>query len=135
MSELNENVLIRDRVKVEWVELGEGVCGDYDEENPEDVELLRFDVSFLLNPDDDPTQYSNSYVEEEPGVVWIDPGDASYCTQVPVSSTPEQRKALLEIIMDEVYEPLMDGHSVKKICERLSWIDLDWLKGENSDNS
>jgi hypothetical protein len=36
--------LTRGDVCVSWVELGEGYNGDYDEEDPEDVELLRFDV-------------------------------------------------------------------------------------------
>jgi len=28
------------------VELGEGKCGDYDPDDPNDIELLRFDVSY-----------------------------------------------------------------------------------------
>lgn len=105
--------LIKDKVKVEWVRLGEGWSGDYDPEDLEDEELLRFDVS-RLNDDGE----------------WEDPGDASYCTQVPVSAAPEQRAKLLQQIMDTVYEPLMGGYSIKKICEELSWMDLDWADEE-----
>ncbi len=103
--------LIKDRVKVEWVELGEGWCGDYNEDDPEDEELLRFDVSWL---DDDGE--------------WIDPGDVSYCTRFPANSTEEQQRQGLEMLMNAFYEPLMDGHSGKKIGEAMSWIGLDWLE-------
>lgn len=113
------NVLIRDTVKVEWVELGEGWSGDYDEDDPDDEELLRFDVS-IWRPDCDDVPDSGD---------WHDPGDASYCTRFPVSATPEQRKAGLELIMDAVYEDATNGHSIKKICEHLSWIGLEWLNG------
>jgi len=36
-------------------------------------------------------------------------------------------QAALEYIMDEVYEPLSQGYSVKRLCERLSWITQDWF--------
>jgi len=39
--------MIRDNIMVEWVELGEGLCGDYNPDDPDDIELLRFDVSRL----------------------------------------------------------------------------------------
>ena len=51
--------LIKDRVKVEWVELGEGWWGDYDPDDPMDEELLRFDVSWL----DDAGQWVATAVE------------------------------------------------------------------------
>jgi len=105
------NELIKDRVKVEWVELGEGWSGDYNPEDPNDEELLRFDVSWL-NDDSE----------------WEDPGDVSYCTRFPATATPEQRQAGLELLMGAFYEPLMAGHRCKKIGEEMSWIDLTWLE-------
>ena len=42
-------VITRGVVKIEWVNLGEGYDGDYDPENPDDVNLLRFDVSKKVN--------------------------------------------------------------------------------------
>jgi len=118
MSESKDcNVLVKGNVKVEWVELGEGWSGDYNEEDPNDEELLRFDVSIWL-PDVDDVQGVGD---------WCDPGDASYCTRFPASATPEQRLKGLELIMNEVYEDATAGHRIKKICEHLSWIGLDWL--------
>lgn len=107
------DTIIRGKVKVEWAELGEGICGDYDPEDKDDIELLRFDV----------------FIKDIKGANgWTDPGDASYCTRMPVSATKEQKIDGLKWIMDEVYGPLTDGYSIKKLCERLSWIDLDSLK-------
>ena len=37
--------IIEGNYKVEWVALGEGIQGEYHEDDPNDVELLRFDVS------------------------------------------------------------------------------------------
>lgn len=101
------NELTRDNVKVEWTELGEGIDGDYNPDNPDDIELLRFDMSRKVGDD------------------WEAIDDASYCTQVPVSATAEQRAKGLQMIMDEVYEWASQGYSIKKVCERLSWISLE----------
>jgi hypothetical protein len=105
--------LIEDRVKVEWVELGEGWSGYYDEDDPEDEELLRFDVSWL-NDDSE----------------WIDPGDVSYCTRFPASATKEQKAKGLRMLMNAFYDELMsnNGYGGKKIGEAMSWIGLDWLQ-------
>lgn len=112
------DVLVRDTnpdvghsIKVEWSELGEGVCGDYDSSDPEDVELLRFDISRWV--------YDH----------WEDVEDASYCTQMPVSATPEQREAGLAMIMNAIYERASSGQSIKKLCEELSWISLAVIAG------
>ena len=103
-------------VMVEWVELGEGISGDYNSDDPTDIELLRFDVS-----------YRNFVMGNEE---WRDPGDASYCTQMPVKATNKQKMDALKIIMHEVFEPLSEGQSIKKLCERLSWISLKTLESK-----
>jgi hypothetical protein len=56
--------IIRGNVKIEWVNLGEGFDGDYDPENPDDRNLLRFEV------------YRNE------GIEWVAIEDGSYCTLV-----------------------------------------------------
>lgn len=96
-------------VRVEWVNLGEGCWGDYDPDDPEDENLLRFDVSRLVDNN------------------WEMVDDASYCTGISAETPRETLIHLLEVIMGEVYEPVTQGHSIKKICERLSWINV---KGE-----
>ena len=93
--------LQRDGVEVELCNLNEGLCGDYDPDDPEDINLLRFDVLYRGEQLD----------------------DASYCTQVPASTDMSGLETVLSVILNEVREPVVAGHSIKKICERLSWID------------
>jgi len=99
------------KVMVEWSDLGEGINGDYDETDPDDIQLLRFDISVMHKAD------------EEYG--WQGVSDASYCTQVPIGTDPEILKKGLNMIMDEIFEAVVEGHSIKKACERMSWISVD----------
>lgn len=108
--------LIREPIKVEWVSLGEGLSGDYNEDDPDDIELLRFDVS-------------KRNADVSGGWEAID--DASYCTRVPVETPKHVLRALLKIIMQEIYEAASEGHSIKKICEHLSWIGVDWISSKH----
>jgi hypothetical protein len=117
--------LTRGDVCVSWVELGEGYNGDYDEEDPEDVELLRFDV--LVRG---PLIELHGLESERAYGEWANARDSSYCTLFPVESTPEQRERGLHIIMDRIYAPLMMGLSIKKVCQELSWIEPAWIKEE-----
>ena len=101
--------LTRNNIKVEWVELGEGVSGDFDPDDPDDIELLRFDVSF------------------KNGSEWTEIPDASYCTRFPVNACPELKLRALEVILDEYCDALCGEYnenspSVKKLGEHLSWI-------------
>jgi len=94
---------------IEWVDLGEGWHGDYDPEDKNDESLLRFDVSRWDN---------------EEG--WMECADASYCTQVPVDTPSLVRQHLLEILMEEIGPQVDKMSPIKKLCERLSWIEPDW---------
>lgn len=105
---LDENTLKKGKVIIEWVELGEGYSGDYDPDDPEDEELLRFDA------------YINNHQWEEPTY--------SYCTLFPVSATPEQRMAGLQYLMEHLYEPMSKKEYCRGDAERLSWISLEWIK-------
>ena len=98
--------LVKDNVKVIWENIGEGYYGDYDEENSEDENLLRFTV----------------YVNEEGE--WIEVDDASYCTTVTADTDNGKLMELLNVLMDEFYDVLhYDIYaSVKKLGERMSWI-------------
>ena len=44
-----EMMLEEDGIRVEWEDIGEGICGDYNPEDPDDIPLLRFSVSILLD--------------------------------------------------------------------------------------
>lgn len=106
------DTLQKGKVIIEWAELGEGWSGDYNPDDPEDEELLRFDA----------------YIEDHE---WEDDYPTySYCTQFPASATPEQREAGLEYLMSHLYEPMSKDEWCRGEAERLSWIGLDWIEGE-----
>ena len=96
--------IFNDLVRVSWNDLGEGYSGDYDQTDPNDRPLLRFDIDR----------------KTESGWEMVD--DASYCTLVDVNTPIGALVRMLHIILAEVDEPLRNGYSIKKICEKLSWI-------------
>lgn len=98
-------------VKVEWSDCEEGIHGDFNPNDPDDVSLLRFDV----------------YVAR--GGRWEAVDDASYCTQMPVDTPkPTLKRALLYLLKE--YSNVLNSdpeQSVKKMGEGLSWISPDWF--------
>jgi len=98
--------LIRGNLRIEWENIGEGYNGDYDDTNPDDVNLLRFYVS----------QRDTANCEFE------DIDSASYCTLFPANTTDAQQMQALEFMMDKIYPVWISGDSIKRITERLSWI-------------
>jgi len=82
-------------VLIEWSRLGEGWNGDYDPYDPEDVELLRFDVSVSVrHPKVD--EFTEGYIHDGE---WVAVPDASYCTQVPVNTPLRLLRKGLELIL------------------------------------
>jgi len=104
-----EMTYTRDNYKVEWVDIGEGWCGDYDPTDPDDTPLLRFDVYRL--------------VQTLRGEEWEPMDDASYCTAMPVHTDTMTLHRGLEAIMEAVY----GKDSVKRVCEELSWMSPAWF--------
>ncbi len=98
--------LVKGNVKVELSCIGEGICGDYNPADPDDVELLRFSVLGRESEKDE----------------WFDIENASYCTALPARADDVTQSKALAFIMDKVYEKVVDGDSVKRICEQLSHI-------------
>ena len=127
--------IIRDIVKVAWYESGEGYYGDYDEDDKGDVELLRFDTYRYQAKDDRSYGAQRATfdfnVHPEDDETWVSCEDGSYCTLVPKSATPEQRGKLLEILMNNLHDPIVAG-DYKHLAEEMSWIDLDWLLVTNT---
>ena len=71
----------------EWNDIGEGLSGDYDPNDPDDRRLLRFDV-----------------YERVAGQWWpVDGG--SYCTGLPVDTPYEQLADGLTVILRECNKP------------------------------
>ena len=103
-------------VTLEWI--GEGWDGDYQDDDPEDCPLLRFSVYRAITDPQDPRHDRDEF------------SDASYCTRIPATVPQNTAQQLAVYILDTVYEPAHDGHSIKKLCERLSWIEPTWLTQE-----
>lgn len=93
-------------IRADWYNAGEGLWGDYDSSDPDDVNLLRFDI----------------YRKE--GNEWEEVDDASYCTVVPADTDMTKLTELLKYIYKQ-YDEALQGNpeaSVKKLGEYLSWI-------------
>lgn len=101
------------KVELEWI--GEGLDGDYNSKNPYDTPLLRFTVYKKVNDQ------------------WEAIDDASYCTQLPATITAERASEAAGQILSCVEGSVLNGDSIKKICEKLSWIDVAWLEKPQSD--
>lgn len=107
---INEHKLptiIRGNVRIDWVNLHEGFDGDYDPENPDDVNLLRFDA------------YRHD------GADWVEVEDGSYCTQIPANTNHVTLRRILRSFMDYIYDDVVSVGKAKRKCEQLSWTDLD----------
>lgn len=101
------------KVLVEW--MGEGWDGDYDGNNPNDVPFLRFSVS------------------KWHGDFWEAIDDSSYCTLLPATIDGDMAMEAAKQILSRVEATVLEGGSIKKICEKLSWIDITWLAEPQSD--
>ena len=93
-----------DELRVDWYRAGEGYWGDYNPENPDDDELLRFDVYKKVDGN------------------WEAVDDASYCTTILAETETEKLVKPLFIIFKEYKNADLD--SCKKLGEALSWISL-----------
>lgn len=91
------------RVSWEWV--GEGLGGDYDPGDPNDVPLLRFCVDRVVRD------------AKGAAVLYEEMSDASYCTQLPVG-TPERVLLRAAALLLEAAGEL----SPKRRFEELSWM-------------
>ena len=110
-----EDVIIRaedDDIRVDFITIGEGYNGDYNPDDPNDEELIRFDV------------YAKN-IEGFDSDDWIAVDDASYCTTIPVNSPMEELEKKITIVFNEyknVATHIKQGGSVRKLGETLSWI-------------
>jgi hypothetical protein len=96
-------------LRLEWEYIGEGLEGDYNPDDPDDVPLLRFSIYEVLD------RLSDEYASCD---------DASYCTMVR-TDTPRPvlwgaGKAILQ-----VFSNTKDKH----LLEQLSWITLEIPEG------
>jgi len=95
------------RIDLEWI--GEGWSGDYDPDEPLDDPLLRFSV----------------YRQDDNGE-WQEVDDASYCTRlVGDKLTAEDADLIFDYMFQQIGTTLSEASSIKRICERLSWMGMD----------
>jgi hypothetical protein len=89
--------------RLEWVDLGEGLQGDYDPDDPEDVALLRADLYERIDG------------------IWTEVPDGSYCTVTPVGTDADVlRKISDDLFLSLGSKPSSCGHA-KKLMQAWTW--------------
>jgi len=112
-------------VKVEWTDLGEGLCGDYDPTDPTDEPLLRYDawVKVTGTTMDEIRSLTNNYEDDE----WGYKENGSYCTMTSANTHGPVLQALAKLIADELANNLDNG-GWKSTAERMSYANPDWVR-------
>jgi hypothetical protein len=113
------------RVDLDWE--GEGIDGDYDGTDPDDVPLLRYGVSrkFTKECQDDKFYHlTGEYFQGRELGEWVGVEDSSYCTQLPINAPREQLIEAAQFILGYVESGVRDLHREKRMYETLSWICL-----------
>ena len=119
-------------VKVEWTDLGEGTCGEYRPDDPNDVALLRYDawVRVTGTQMDEIRGLENNYEDDE----WGYKPDGSYCTLTPVDTHGPVLLALAEIIADRLADNLDNG-GWKRTAEEMSYAEPNWVLTSPTDKN
>lgn len=86
--------------KLDWIDLGEGIDGDYNPDDPDDQPYLRADL----------------YQMSEGGE-WQEVNDGSYCT-LAIVNTPSDT---LKKISVDLFADLGDNQFKKRIMENWTW--------------
>lgn len=101
-------------VKVSFGYIGEGVSGDYHEDDPNDEPLLRLDVLVSAS-----CGYGG---EETSDPAWLYPDQGSICTQVREDATEQERIDALRHAAEYLRDVVERDESVKHAMDRLSWL-------------
>ena len=99
-----DDILAHDNIAVSLVNLDEGNDGDYDPADPDDVNLLRFDVYEKIDGE------------------WTPVEGGSYCTQTPASIDESDKKTLLDILVAALHSAAAAGVSLRHRAAELSWL-------------
>ena len=111
-------------VRVEWVDLGEGMSGDYDPSDPNDMPLLRYDAWVrVMGTSMDEIRGLEFYDGDE----WGYKANGSFCTQTNANTHGPVLELLAKFIADELAENLDNG-GWKSAAERMSWVHPGWLR-------
>lgn len=101
-------------VKVSFDYIGEGLSGDFDANDPDDVALLRLDVLVAADAGYDG--------EETDDPAWLYPQDGSICTQVAEGDDERIRMDVLAYAAAVLRTTVERGESVKHAMDRLSYL-------------
>jgi hypothetical protein len=107
------------KVVLEYI--GEGVSGDYDDEDPEDQPLLRYT---LFRKNDGNKDIGN--VAEDVGMEWCTVTDGSYCTNLSIYDDRNKLVQLANYILIQVTDGLTSCKREKRLYEQLSHISIDY---------
>jgi hypothetical protein len=122
--------VIRDDIKIELEDIGEGQCGDYDPEDPDDTPLLRFSCYVkgkLRQQILKDRSFDLEDLTESSTITWVAVNNASFCTQLPATMDAADQARAEELLMNKLYEPITSGTDLKRTLEEASWIDPTWL--------
>ena len=131
--------LRRNQIEINLIYLGEGYDGEFNDTDPEDRRLIRFDVYAitdsleLMTPtstEEIPTWWSEvSSYQDDDGKTWYiwDPSDASYCSaSVDISITKAQKIKMMEMIFNRIEDQIFKLN-YKRTLEELSWLNNENL--------
>jgi hypothetical protein len=111
------------KVNLEWI--GEGISEDYNQDDPDDIPLLRYAVyrKFTKDCKNKAERLSSDFRGFNIGE-WMEVDDSSYCTQL---SALENRDLLIEaaqFILAYVQSGVRDFNHEKRLYELLSWVGI-----------
>lgn len=113
-------------VMVELENLGEGLCEDYDPNDPEDMPLLRFTIYRMCN---DPAYVAQIPYKFEGSLYesgeWMAVSDGSYCTQIRADLPEDQLKQAADYILNHVEDGVRNYSFDKRLYEALSWTSIE----------
>lgn len=112
--------LTQEPFKVVLEYIGEGISGDYNPSNEEDVPLLRFSC-FVKNLCDDTNNINPD---------WQEISDASYCTQLSVNTPRHILFNAVGVILENLVDSYDSGR-VKRVVESMSWLCADDFNSTN----
>lgn len=107
--------------RARWTDLGEGLSGEHDPDDPDDEPRLRVDVQ--VSDGDHYAAEEDASIYEDDSEGWFTCHDGSICTDVNTDTvTPAQRYRLLKSLLVD-----LQGHtgSVKGIMDSFSWVKND----------
>ncbi len=103
--------------RARFTDIGEGLCGEYDDEDPHDEPRLRVDVQ-VSQADHAAAEEDASLYEDDSEGWWIC-YDGSICTDINTDTvTGAQRARLLASLLADLTG---HGESIKRIMDTFSW--------------